>query len=167
MKQVITPILVLGIGAILATIIYLQIPKIAHVDAALVFEAFEGKKEMGQRLDQVAKTQQQQLDSIQLELKVLEQAAQQNETAKVRWVKLQQYYNALEQEHQAQYYQKSQEYTTAIWKQINQYTQEYGQQQGYDYILGAAGQHTLLYVKTEKDITTEVVDFINQKYAGN
>ncbi|MGH1337453.1 MAG: OmpH family outer membrane protein [Aureispira sp.] len=167
MKQVLAFILILGVGISLLTIVYLQIPKTAYVDAVLLFEAFEGKKEMGQRLDQIARKQQQQLDSMQLEMKALEQAAEHSEVAKVRWIKLQQYYGALQQEHQAEYYQKSQEYTTAIWKQINQYTQEYGQEQGYDYILGTAGQHTLLYGKEENNITAVVVDYINKKYAGN
>lgn len=167
MKQGIIALFTIGMALLLVTVVYLQIPKIAYVDAALLFQEFEGKKEMEQQLEQLQKGQKQQLDSISLQLKALEAMAQKEDSNRARWMDLQQYYNTLNQEYQAQQYQKSQEYTQAIWKQINQYTQEYGKEQGYDYILGAAGQHSLLYANEGKDITPAVVDYINQKYAGN
>jgi Skp family chaperone for outer membrane proteins len=167
MKQTTALIFVLAISISVAAIVYLQIPKVAYVDAALLFEEFEGKKELQQRLEQVKRQQQQQLDSVKLQLKALEQAAQQDAAQQARWLQAQQYYNGLQQQQQAEYYQKSQEYTTAIWKQIDQYTQEYGAEYGYDYLLGQTGQHTVLYANKHKEVTQAVIDYINQKYAGN
>ncbi|MFK7799391.1 MAG: OmpH family outer membrane protein [Aureispira sp.] len=167
MKQTIALIFVLAASIAVAALVYVQIPKVAYVDAALLFEEFEGKKELEQRLEQVTRQQQQQLDSVQLQLKALEQAAQQDAALQTRWLQVQQYYNSLQQQQQADYYQKSQEYTTAIWKQINQYTQEYGEEYGYDYLLGQTGQHTVLYANKDKEVTQAVIAYINQKYAGN
>ena len=167
MKQNIVLIFVLAASMAVAALVYDQIPSIAYVDAAQLFEEFEGKKELQQRLEQVTRQQQQQLDSVQLQLKALEQAAQQDATLQTRWMQVQQYYNSLQQQQQAEYYQKSQEYTTAIWKQINQYTQEYGEQYGYDFLLGQTGQHTVLYANKSKDVTQAVIAYVNQKYAGN
>lgn len=167
MKSTIALIFVLAASIAVAALVYVQIPTIAYIDAAQLFEEFEGKKELQQRLEQVTREQQQQLDSVKLQLKALEQAAQQDAALQTRWLQVQQYYNSLQQQQQAEYYQKSQEYTTAIWKQINQYTQEYGQEHGYDYLLGQTGQHTVLYANENKDITNGVIAYINDKYAGN
>ena len=167
MKQAIIALFTIGVALLLTVVVYLQIPKIAYVDATSLFQEFEGKKEMEQQLEQMQRGQKQVLDSIGLQLKALEQMAQKEEAVRVKWMNLQQYHSTMNQEYQAQQYQKSQEYTQAIWKQINQYTQEYGQEQGYDYILSTAGQQGLLYAKEGQDITQEVVNYINQKYTGN
>lgn len=62
--------------------------------------------------------------------------------------------------------QLSETYTADIWKQINQSVDEYGKQMGYDFILGGAGNGSLMYGNDSRDITADVILFINKKYLG-
>jgi len=167
MKHVLVLILSVGISALIGGIVYNAIPKTAFVDNQRLFQEFGGKKELEQRLEQAAHAQQAALDSLGLQIKSLQVAAQQDEQAAKRMFLLQRNYQQQEQEQQMDYQQKSQEYTEAIWKQISQYTIEYGESQGYDYVFGIAGQGTLMYGKEGYDITEEVLTYINAKYEGN
>jgi outer membrane protein len=63
--------------------------------------------------------------------------------------------------------QLSSQFTADIWKQINQWVNEYGKQKGYDFILGAAGNGSLMYANQANDITEEVIVFLNKKYQGD
>ncbi len=63
--------------------------------------------------------------------------------------------------------QLSSQYTADIWKQINQWVNEYGKKKGYDFILGAAGNGSLMYASEIHNITDQVIVFINKKYQGD
>lgn len=62
--------------------------------------------------------------------------------------------------------QESQKQTNKLLKQINQYVKDFGEENGYDYIFGASGNGTLMYAKDKRDITQEVLKYINKKYEG-
>lgn len=167
MKHILVLILSIGISAMIGGGVYNAIPKTAFVDNQRLFQEFGGKKELEQRLEQSANAQKAALDSLGLKIKSLQMAAQSDEQTAKRLFLLQRSYQQQEQEQQIAYQQKSQEYTEAIWKQISQYTIEYGKDQGYDYVFGIAGQGTLMYGKEGYDITEEVLTYINSKYEGN
>jgi outer membrane protein len=63
--------------------------------------------------------------------------------------------------------QLSEQYTAEIWKQINQWVSEFGKQQGYDFVLGAAGNGSLMYANEANDVTNEMILFVNKKYQGD
>lgn len=167
MKYIWTLILAIGISSLLAGIVYNSIPKTAFVNNHQLFENFEGRKELEQRLEQGANARKTTLDSLSLQIQQIQMAVQKDETLVDRFRSLQQQYAQLNQEHQTLYQQKSQEYTEAIWKQISQYTITYGEEKGYDYVFGIAGQGTLMYGKPQYNITEDVIQYINSKYAGN
>ena len=54
-----------------------------------------------------------------------------------------------------------------IWKQINQYISDFGKEKGYDVILGANGQGSLMFGNENINLTKEISDYINTKYEGN
>lgn len=58
----------------------------------------------------------------------------------------------------------SDRYTADIWKRINENINEYGKKNGYDFIWGASGNGNLMYANEAKDITSDVIVFINQEY---
>jgi outer membrane protein len=60
--------------------------------------------------------------------------------------------------------QLSEQYTADIWKRINQLLTEFGKQKGYNFILGAAGNGSLMYANEADNVTEEVILFINKKY---
>ncbi|WMX17577.1 OmpH family outer membrane protein [Aureispira sp. CCB-E] len=167
MKQTIGLVFSIGISIFIGAFVYTMIPQTAFVDNRQIFEAFEGKKELEQRLEQMSNKNQGILDSLGLKIQGIEKQIEIDNLGKERLHQLQQEYQYLSQLHQKEYQEKSQEYTEAIWKQISEYTREYGQSKGYDYVFGIAGQGTLMYGKDHYNITKEVIIYINLKYAGN
>jgi outer membrane protein len=61
-----------------------------------------------------------------------------------------------------EYQQKSATFERVIWEKINQKVNEYGKEQGYDYIFGAKGDGSIMYASDHKDITKEIIAYINQ-----
>ncbi len=53
-----------------------------------------------------------------------------------------------------------------IWNQLNQYLNEFGQQQTNSIILGAQGNGNIIYAGELVDVTTEAIKFVNNKYQG-
>ncbi|BDS15410.1 OmpH family outer membrane protein [Aureispira anguillae] len=167
MKKIVPFILLLGLCALISGAVYNSIPKTAFVDNQQLFDAFQGRKELETRLEQESNGKQAKIDSLGLQIQAMQQLAQTDEGAKQRLQILLQQYQQMNQEHQGFYQYKSQEYTEAIWKQISQYTREYGAEKGYDYVFGVAGSGSLMYGKAHYDITEDVIKYINSKYAGN
>lgn len=167
MKQLFTLLIAIGVSLLMCTYVYLQIPKIAYVDAQQLFEAFDGKKELEARLESASSQRQQVLDSMGLQLRALQTVANPTDDDKRRFTVLQTNYQRLNQEYQGRYQTESEDYTAAIWKQISQYTREYGEANGYDYIYGIAGTGSLMYGKPNDNITPLVIEYINAKYAGH
>lgn len=167
MKNIWLLVVAIGISCLLAGLIYLQIPKTAFVDNHQLFEAFQGRKELENRLEKKFNECKSNLDSLALKIQSIQNVTTKDEATMQQLYFLQQQYAKQNQTHQELYQVKSQEYTEAIWKQISQYTLEYGAQNGYDYIFGIAGQGTLMYGKPQYDITEDVIKYVNSKYAGN
>lgn len=167
MKHIWILVLSIGVSALIGGIVYNSIPQTAFVDNQQLFDAFQGRKELENKLQQESNVQKAELDSLKLQIQALQQQASVDETIRQRLNKMAQQYQRMNQEYQSHYQQKSQEYTEAIWKQISQYTLDYGQSRGYDYVFGIAGQGSLMYGKPQYDITKDVIQYINSKYAGN
>lgn len=167
LKEIWLAILVIGISILIGVIVYNSIPKTAFVDNRRLFEAFQGKKELENKLEQDSNQKKAMIDSLGLQIKAIQESTELDENSKKRLFLLQRQYEQINYEHQGTYQQKSQEYTEAIWKQISQYTLEYSKEKGYDYVFGIAGQGSLMYGKPQYDITEEVLNYINTKYGGN
>lgn len=71
-------------------------------------------------------------------------------------------YSALELQTQ----ERTREIETIIWNRLNPYIVEFGRARGYDFIYGANGTGSLLYADEGKDLTSELIDYVNQRYRG-
>ncbi len=56
--------------------------------------------------------------------------------------------------------------TQAVLNQINSYAEEYGKQNGYDFILGTTISGNILYGDSGLDITDKLLDAFNNAYIG-
>ncbi len=56
--------------------------------------------------------------------------------------------------------------SSGIINQINSFIQEYGRENGYDFILGSTDNGNILFAKKGDDLTDEVIEYINQRYRG-
>ncbi len=106
------------------------------------------------------------LDSLYLQMKSIEQ--QFNE-GKIEAIELENFSNSFERQlkfHEDELAKKTSESLEQIWNQLNSYVQEYGQEHGYDYILGATGDGGIMYASEAKNLNEEVISYINDKYNG-
>ena len=129
--------------------IWWQTPKLAFVSHQQLFDGYQGRIDVAQILEKEQQIVQQAQDSILL-LNVPDS--------------IQMIYQQKYQMQQQQLQQKAEQYTSQIWEQINISINKYGQEKGYTYILGAAGNGRLMYADSTKNITPEVLSFLNQQY---
>ncbi len=128
------------------------------VDNNKLFEEFKMTKEIKKSGEHFMKMQKIRLDSLNVQFALAE-----NEAMK------QYVYEAIQKECQKMQ-QFSEEYNTAetakIWKRIEGYVKDYGELKQYDLIIGSQLQGDVLYVDKKKDITVDLLNYINKKYEG-
>jgi outer membrane protein len=59
------------------------------------------------------------------------------------------------------------EQSAKVWARIQSYTKDYSKTTSYKIILGSRYNDNLLYGAPEKDITAELLSYINKKYEGS
>jgi outer membrane protein len=142
--------------------------KTAYVNLSSVYEKFEMKNELQKQLENVQQKRTFILDSLGLILKT--QAALIKEQVTVE--KQSDYeiqsrqYISLKQQYEQDNVNVAQNYQEQIWKQINQYVNDYGEQNGYAYIFGADGSGSVMYASKNFDITDDLTKYVNQRYKG-
>ena len=143
--------------------------KLAYIQTSKVFSEFKGTKELDKRLTKLQEEQKNVVDSLEVELKLLQTRLgnnQKDEKLMEQFQKKQQNYERLVYEFKRVSDEKQQQYLDQLWKQINQYVKEYGDEEGYEYIFGADGSGTLMYASEAEDLSEEIIAFINTKYEG-
>lgn len=140
--------------------------KFGYINSSEVFNQYKGKIEIEKRLTQSKNMNKVFFDSLQLELKFLQQDIEKGNGDKEI---LQQKYGKYSMMYQ-QYEQAQQEeidkYDAQIWGQINQYVKEYGEKKKYKYIYGMNGNGSFMYSNEGDNITKDVIKYINEKYEG-
>ena len=58
------------------------------------------------------------------------------------------------------------DYSAKVWKQLNSYMQQYGEENSYDVIIGMQGDGNVMYAKEGVNITEDVIVYSNNKYNG-
>ncbi|MEM8909573.1 MAG: OmpH family outer membrane protein [Bacteroidota bacterium] len=170
MKKILLSLNLLALlaGVVLLATLWWTTPKTAFVDLAQLYENFNGKKELTNRLSHFENQQKATMDSLAMEIRSLQSqmpvASGQAVLASLNEKQMQ--YRNLQQQFAEQYQMQDQQFAEAVWKQINQYVLEYGEQQGYDYIYGTAGNGSLMYGSESRNITPQVLNFINEQYEG-
>lgn len=125
--------------------------KQAYIEALSLFNNFEGTKELEAKLLSKKANHKVALDS--LKLLVVDRESEL-------------YYQQQLMKYEHIEGEMEMKYNTQIWNQLNSYINDYGQQEGYDFIYGATGSGSMMYAKENLDITDEVIKFANEKYEG-
>ena len=160
--------LILGIGITLGFGFYWNLPKTGFVQTQQVFAGFGQTKELENKLNQIRSRQRQHLDSLQILLREEWGRLNTKDASQVqRFEKMQEEYLRAEAYMDQESNRLSKAYDEQIWKQLNQYIQEYGEKKNYQYIYGASGEGNLMYARSSEDITEEVLQFVNQRYEGD
>jgi outer membrane protein len=135
--------------------------KTAYILTSKVFDGFEGTKEKLATLKKAQEFQKKTLDSMAMTINLLE-AKMGTEHPGV--LKHKEKYEKMYEEivvYNQEDLETSQDH---IWKQINQYLGEYGKQNGYAYIYGAAGNGSIMFADSSLNISDDVLIYINKRY---
>jgi outer membrane protein len=145
-------------------------PKTGFIFIEEVFSGFLLKKELQGKYEKVSNSKKKILDSLEMSLKLM--AADLDQEKKPEREKLirfnilkEDYYKkkeAFAEENQA----LSKQYDSQIIQQMSQYVADYGKQNGYSYIYGNDGNGSLMYAEDSKNLSKEVLQYINSKYSG-
>lgn len=144
--------------------------KLGWVNISKVYGEFSFKKELETKLMQTQSARKKILDSLEFELNVLSRTIQSEQgkdknSISIFETKRDQYLekkNQFETDDQ----QLEKNYNEQILNQLNQYLKDYGKDKEFRYIFGAGGNGSLMYAQEADDITTSVIQYVNEKYKG-
>lgn len=159
----------LCLGAVLYLFVNGKGDKTAFFMSAEVYNEFDYKKELEVELITTQNNAQRVIDSLELDLNMTVDYLNSVEPSTDQialFERKQQNYMEFRNQIESGYGAKSQEFYNLIWDRINNYVKEYGKENGYTYIFGANGDGSIMYAEEGKDITKEIIQMINQKYAG-
>jgi outer membrane protein len=145
--------------------------RIAYVNTAKLYESFELKKELEKKLTEVQERRQKHIDSLALSIHTLSiewerQGKPTNSPLGNSYIKKNTELRALQDKFSQDHEALVSSYQEQIWKQLNQYVKEFGEERGYDYLMGADGTGTLIYANSDHEVTKEAIEYVNIKYIG-
>lgn len=143
--------------------------KVGYIDLGILFDNFLMKKEMEAKLENTQHQKELLLDSMEIQLNILSKRAQANSSDKdlVKTFELQkQEYLMKKQSFEKEGQYSTQQFNNQIWKQINQYIKDFGEEYHYTFIYGAEGSGAVMYGSVDKNITDNVKEYVNKKYKG-
>lgn len=135
-------------------------PKIAFIKSEILINEFAGMKEAKQIYQQKRQQWQANIDTLRADY----QRHQSNNASKEKLAALNQniqnYSATVEQLSREEDIKK----TEAILEQINVFIEKYGEENGYDIILGTTPNGNILYGRDAIDITDELLEALNRAY---
>jgi outer membrane protein len=150
------------IGGIVSYLAFTPRQKQAYVQLSELYGEFQYKLELEKELTQLQTVRKKTLDSLQQRLGEL--AAQPTQTQ--AFIQQRDAFYQIQTNYEEERRQVVQAMDQKIWKQLNQYVSDYGRIHGYHLILGADGTGTVMYVDPSTNITSELKDYVNQRYKG-
>jgi len=162
-------LLALVLSASLLVLFLQKRSKIAYVNIETVYNEFQMKKELEAKFENVQNMRKQILDSLKLQLSLLSKQIQspKDEALMRRFEMGRQEYLAKEESFMQSNQETMSQYSSQIWKQLNQYIKTYGKEKGYAYVLGMEGKGSVLYGEDALNVTDELKAFVNNEYKGN
>lgn len=165
--------IVIVIISVLAFASCQQSQKIGFVDNAKLINEYQEKIDIQDKLQAKIKIYEQRRDSVrqafQLEINEAELKSRKMTQANLQKLsqELQQKDQAINQRdqfEQQQIAQESQAQNDSLIKKVKEFVKDYGTENGYNYILGSNEAGSVMYGKTESDLTQTILDALNAAY---
>jgi len=175
--------LIVGLTALLIAImglggtcyLWMHTPKIGFVDNAIIMSQYEGTKEATAKYEQKTQVWQANLDTLKInfendvadfkknisEMSKKEQAIT-NELLLRKQQDVINYKNAIEQKAA----EEDVAMTEQVLKQIDTFIKEYAEENAYSYIIGINDNGNLLYGNPKENLTSIILNGLNDKYRG-
>lgn len=141
---------------------------LVFVDTGKLFADFKMSKELNKQMEGIQTARKSVLDSLYRNLTLATQEAKakgEKDTEKLNHIYLMQdEFNYRQQKFQEENAQIMNDYNSKIFAQLNEYINEYGKKNKYTFVFGANGQGSLMFASDKKDITNEILEYINSRY---
>lgn len=159
------------LGLFFATMIWVSAtvfngPSVAYINNQELLEEFQGSKELKLRIQKMQMTFKSEMDSLAFEIRNLRAISNLTEEQKQSIRLKEESYANRNAELNQKLQQQSQEMSSAMMAQVNNAMEEFGKENGYDILLGAAGNGSLMYASDKLDKTPEAIDYLNEYYEG-
>jgi len=156
---------------VLLNVLKTEKAKIAYIDTIKLFNGFDMKVELEKKMNANELGYQATLDSIKIEINGLYQileSLEENERQDIigRIKKAQYVLETKEKDLGQKAFNDRTMFNEQIQSQLNTYLETYGQENGFDLLLGANGQGNILYVQKKIEKTIDAIAFVNTKYNG-
>ena len=142
--------------------------KIGYVELVTVFQKFNMKAEMESKLNETKRVRQLTLDSMIAKVYLPEDSIKnyvKNNPLKLQaFQRNKEMYLTLKERYDNDNANQVNDYDNQIKSQLKQYVKEYGEKNGYTYILSDDGSGYVFYADKAKNITEQVIQFINDRY---
>lgn len=175
MKRNSSVILGVCVVILLAIITYKEfaqppVPEIAFVNNFELFEGFAYKKELTKKFEKVEKARKSQLDSLRYALSEYKVYLDQSDIRDLEKFELfnvkKNNYLSLEQRFIEDAEAQTQEYDQLIFERLNEYVEDFSKEKEIDLLIGVSESGTVMYGENNFDITDELIEYVNSKYAG-
>lgn len=139
-----------------------------YVENETLFSEFELTRVYEIKLDKIKQERQSVLDSLELRIRTEQTVLSENsdETEILAYKQMVLEYEAANQRFEQQNQSLMAQYDDIIWKQLNAYVTSYGEEKGYQMILGVSGKGNVMYANGSLNVTEELIDYVNEKYEG-
>ncbi len=144
-------------------------PKTGFVEIKELYNNFNLKKELEKKFMEVKNARQKIMDSLLLDIKFTEnklKSDKKNNQVMVEFQNKKDFFLQKKQSFEEDNLKLSQQYDAEILSQLNQYVRNYGGEHHFEYIFGTDGNGFLMYAEESKNITKEMVEYINKNYQG-
>jgi outer membrane protein len=144
--------------------------KLVYINLGKVYDEFQMTKEMNKEVDKIKYARQNVLDTLMDKIKRFSSQLDAEKSPSATNIKnfeiMQREYAYKENQFQSENQRTINDYYTKIMDRINQYVEEFGKEKHYSMIFGANGQGNIMYADDSKDISTEVINYLNSRYDG-
>jgi outer membrane protein len=169
LKSVLLSLLVVGVFALTAvTFIKNKPAKVVYVNMDELFNGFQMKKELEN--DFISRSNQIQKRIETLQIKITNFKEEVNQKISANYVdslnRVNTQLSELNRQFQEEYMPLKEQYDAQIQNQLLNYMKEFGRANDYDLVITNLNGSTVIFGSDDVNVTTEALEFVNQKYAG-
>ena len=141
---------------------------IACADTKKLFDNFLLKKELEKKLEHDKSMRQKWVDSTGMMITAMIKEYRISKDPELGQLidNRKETYLKMKEEFEKEQMQQTENFDHQIITQMKQYIKEYGLEKNYQYIISNQDESSLLYSSENKDITKELIEYINLKYKG-
>lgn len=139
--------------------------KMAYFDYNKVYNESSLKKDLEKDLERLVSSRKSELDSMQLELTLMSNRVQSgtaNQEDLNQFEDMKNKYLTYQGRYEEENYRLKEQYSKQIRTKINEMSQDYAEEGGYDYLFSATGDGSLMYGKETEEITDELLEYLNK-----